>query len=170
MSWGLGSFQNKISGAEDDYNDARKKLAQATELSKKTASDFQTEGRAAAGQAAADKAGQAKKQAKAATMQAGGNRLQAATNAAGAAQAASSEGYDTTSNAMTQAAQAQNQAQISSLQAEAAAKQTEAKSKSEEADKWYDRGAQIASSFIGGMASSDSRKKHIYIPKEQRSK
>ena len=132
-------------------------------------SELQKEGRAAAGQAASDKAGIAKRQAKAATMQSGGNRLQAATNAASAAQDASTEGYDTTSQAMTNAAQAQLQSRVNALTNEATGNDAQAKAAQERSQKRKDRVAQAAGTAMSFLAqSSDVRKKHVYIPKEDR--
>lgn len=155
-----------LENAEEKTDQARAKRAEATKLAQTSVSKLQQEGRAAAGQAASDKAGIAKRQAKATTMQNGGNRLQAATNAASAAQDASTTGYDETSQAMTNAAQAQLQSQINALNNEATALDKEAETSREKSEKRKDRTAQAAASVMKFL--SDCRKKHVYIPKEDR--
>lgn len=153
--------------AEEKTKQARAKREEATKLASKSVSEFQKEGRAAAGQAASDKAGIAKRQAKASIMQSGGNRLQAATNAASAAQDASTEEYDTTSQAMTNAAQAQNAAQVAALNNEASGLQKEAEEAQKRSQNRKNRIVQAAGAAMT-LLSSDCRKKHVYIPKEDR--
>lgn len=163
----MSKFTDFFTG-NDHKRKAESLREEAAKIENKSAEELQKEGTAYAGRAASNKASQAKKQAKAASMQNGGNRLQAANAAANAAQEAASEGYDSAAQAGTALAQAQDaankNAQRNSLLNQA---------NSEESKK-------SGFDVIGGIATtaaqvknlaSDSNKKHVkhtYIPKEER--
>lgn len=94
--WGsvFGTTNANEAQAKEAYQNAldnsKKNLRSSTEL-------YQA-GRSAAGAAAADKAGIAKKQAKGAAMMNGASKLQGALQGAAAATDASQQGYDETAN------------------------------------------------------------------------
>lgn len=83
----------------------------AIDTSRKSAKQLYQEGREVAGTAAVDKAGLAKKQAKAASMQAGSGKLFAAIQGAQAATEAAQTGYDEAAQSAAQMAQSQENAQ-----------------------------------------------------------
>lgn len=176
MSW----FSDTVSGVNDFFTGDRKKENKADELRQqakniknKSAAEIQNEGRAVAGQAASDKAGIAKRQAKAASMMANGNRLQAATNASSAATNAATEGYDTASQAYSQMAQ---QSDLQQKEAERQALLNQANAQDTRTENQKNRRSQMfntALSVAGGLASSDKNKKsvkHTYIPADKRVK
>lgn len=155
------------------YDKSNELLKQAGDLKGKDISELQAEGRSAAGQAASDKAGQAKRQAKAASMQSGGNRLAAANAAASAAQKASSEGFDTTANAMTSLAAQKDAsdtaAKRQSLQQQASNEIGKAEAKQKRRQALIDAGTKTLST-IGSVLSDEDKKvtKHTYIPVDKR--
>lgn len=172
MSWFSGVVENVgnfFTGDKDKREEADKLREKTKDIKNKSTSELQKEGRAAAGQAAADKAGIAKSQAKAASMQANGNRLQAATNAASAAQQASTEGYDTASQGYTNIA-AQQDAQEKAAQRDALNSQANSLDSRVEGDK--NRRQQFATTAMtmAGSLSDKGKKcvKHTYIPSEKR--
>lgn len=164
----MSKFTDFFTG-NDHKRKAQSLRDEAAKIENKSAEELQKEGTAYAGRAASNKASQAKKQAKAASIQNGGNRLQAANAAANAAQEAASEGYDSAANAGTALAQAQDtankNAQRNSLLNQANAEE----SKKSGLD--VIGGIATTAASIKNLTSSDSNKKHVkhtYIPKEER--
>lgn len=160
-------FIDEISGKDKD--------AKKTETKESTdIGQLQAEGRAAAGQAASDAAGQAKQSAKAASMQQSGNKMAAAANAAAAAGNAAQQGYADTSNAMTNIAAGNEQGDLNRQM------QTDIANANREESRYQQDKQRKASMFnsmatlggtLGGAALSDETKKkvkHTYIPVENR--
>lgn len=166
--WATGEDEVKKATAQ-----ANKLIQQASELKTKSAEETMKEGRAAAGTAAADKAGEAKSQAKAASAMSGGSRLQNAMAGAKAAGKAASEGYTDTANqvAATQAQiDAQNVANKQNLAAQQASNLTTAAQN--KANREQQRNAAI-STTLGSIFSDGTVKdikKHTYLKPEDRIK
>lgn len=168
-----GGFSLVADAVKDNFSNNKK--SEKVETQKSTSlPELQKQGREMAGQAAADKAGEAKRAAKAATMQTSGNKLAAATNAAAAAGNAASQGYADTANQMTSLAVNQEQ---SDLNRQAQTDQFNAKMQEDRYQKQKDRNATMFSSAlgaagagIGGALSDETKKKtkHTYIPVEKR--
>ncbi len=161
------SLQTWMSGGDtsDAYSQANKLLEERKKNAKSTEQIYQ-EGRAAAGQAAADKAGQAKKAAKGAAMMGGAGKLQSAIAGAGAAADAASQGYSETANqaAAVGANQEANLNKLTEAQAANLTNQAESEAKRKAATR---QGALSAAATVLSDCSSKV-KKHHYIPKEER--
>lgn len=150
--------------------------AKKTETKESTnVGQLQAEGRAAAGQAASDAAGQAKQAAKAATMQTSGNKMAAAANAAAAAGNAAQQGYADTSNAMTNIAAANEQGdlnrQLQSDIANADREENRYQQKKQRQANMFNSMASLGGALGGAYLASDETKKkvkHTYIPVENR--
>lgn len=129
MGWlsnSLSKFKDWVGGYDNEDNKAYVNKAKEATNAVKDTQTLANEGRSAAGIAAADKAGEAKKAAKAAAMQGGGGKLAAATSGANAAANASAQGYAETANQMTNVAAGQNAAKVGAISGEANALQTKA--------------------------------------------
>ncbi len=112
-------YEKEISRASEDYktsmndisNTYNTDVANAMKLQKST-KELYNEGKEQASAAASNKAGLAKRNAKAATMQTNGSKLMAAIQGAQSATDAATQGYDESAQSAAGMAQAQNQAQI----------------------------------------------------------
>lgn len=141
-------------GTREELDKASKKTQEQLESAKsdiKSAEQAYTEGRGAAGIAAADKAGIAKKQAMAASKMGGGSKLANAIAGAGAAASASQEGYDqqAAQGATLAAQEGQAKANLKAQQAQntMAAAQQKAQTKMQEGQQW----AQLGSAGVQGL-------------------
>lgn len=127
MFIGQGIISTAQSNANEFLKNAEEKANEtiaAVDTSRSSASELYNEGREVAGQAASDKAGLAKKEAKAASAMAGGSKLFNALQGAAAATEATQEGFDNTvNNAAALAANQENaekQAALSAATSQAA--------------------------------------------------
>lgn len=174
MGWlsnSLSKFKDWIGGYDNEDNKAYvNKAAEATKAVKDTQT-LANEGRSAAGIAASDKAGEAKKAAKAAAMQGGGGRLAAATSGANAAANASAQGYAETANQMTNVAANQNAAKVGAISGEANALQTKAANRQNAKNTFttnygapaFQQGLKTLNGGIQSLVSSDASKKTIQV-------
>lgn len=139
-----------IEEAGAEYNKQMKELA----ANQKSAKDLYSEGKEIAGAAASNKAGQAKRNAKAAAMQGSGSKLMSAIQGAQAAVDASTEGFDTAAgNAASLGANVQ--AQQNALKAQGAQANYNSKVASAEAkaQQAQNRGKAAKDAFISGVSS-----------------
>lgn len=151
---------------DQSYKDAQNYLSNV-DTSRKSAQQLYSEGNEAAGQAAGNKAGIAKRQAKAAAMMNGAGKLASAVQGAQAAGDAVSEGYDSTVSNAANLAASQENASKNAQQALAnqnasnaltygttksngvsAANQARAKSKSDRAKSLLELGSKALSSLV----------------------
>lgn len=161
------SLQNWMSGGDtsDAYSQANK-ILEERKKNAKSAEQIYQEGRGAAGQAAADKAGQAKKAAKGAAMMGGAGKLQSAIAGAGAAADAAAQGYSDTAN-QAAAVESQREANLNKIA------EQQANLVTSQAEGQANRRSKMAQAAAGlaAAALSDGNskiKKHHYIPKESR--
>lgn len=161
------TLQTWMSGGDtsDAYEQAQKVLDERKKNAKTTEQIYQ-EGRGAAGQAAADKAGQAKKAAKGAAMMQGAGKLRSAIAGAGAASSAASEGYSETAN-QAAGVEAQREANLNKIA------EQQANLVTQQAENKANRRSTMAQGAAGiaAAALSDGNskvRKHRYIPKEDR--
>ena len=118
----LAAINNAKAEADKALSEGKTKAQaylDAIDTSRKSAKELYQEGREIAGMEAADKAGIAKKQAKAAASQAGASKLFSAIQGAQAATDAVQQGYDEAAQAGANMAQSQEEAQKSAEMAKA---------------------------------------------------
>ena len=173
-----GDTSGAYKEAERKNAAAQAQLEAAKNIKTKSNEELMKEGQSAAGVAAANKAGEAKKAAKAAATMGGAGRLQSATSAAQAAGEAASSGFQDTAAAQSaQAAQkdlAEKQAQIdlAKSQADLTAQQGQANIAQAESEANRKAGMrQTVLSAVGGLFSDErvkNFKKHSYIKPEER--
>ena len=136
----------------------------AIDTSRKSAKQLYQEGREIAGTAANDKAGLAKKQAKAAAMQAGGGKLFAAIQGAQAATDAVQTGYDEAAQSAAQMAQSQENAQkgaeMSKAQSQANTELNTAQSQAQNATSLGAAAAGAAQNYGNQRVSAEENKKN----------
>lgn len=161
------SLQNWMSGGDtsDAYSQANKILEERKKNAKTTEQIYQ-EGRGAAGQAAADKAGQAKKAAKGAAIMSGAGKLQSAIAGASAAADAAAQGYSDTAN-QASAVESQREANLNKIAETQAANLTN-QAESEAKRKAASRQGALAAAATALSDGNSKIKKHHYIPKEER--
>jgi hypothetical protein len=160
----LGKFKDWVGGYDESDNNAYVNKAKEATNAVKDTQTLANEGRAAAGIAAADKAGEAKKAAKAAAMQGGGGKLAAATSGANAAANASAQGYAETANQMTGVAANQNAAKVGAISGEANALQNKAANRQNAKNTFTTNyGAPTFQQGLKNLASSDASKKIIQV-------
>jgi hypothetical protein len=158
----LSKFKDWVGGYDESDNNAYINKAKEATNAVKDTQTLANEGRAAAGVAAADKAGEAKKAAKAAAMQGGGGKLAAATSGANAAANASAQGYAETANQMTGVAANQNAAKVGAISGEANALQTKAANRQNARNTFTTNYG--ASAFKQGLSMlSDASTKNIQV-------
>ena len=157
---------------------AQQQLQVAKNIKNKSVEETMREGQAAAGTAAANKAGEAMKNAKAAAVMGNAGRLQAATAGAGAAADAASQGFTETANASQALAASQDQAEkqrqvdLAKAQADLTAAQGQnqiAQAEGEAGRKGAMRQATLGA--VGALFSDEkvkSFKRHTYIKPEDR--
>lgn len=144
----------------DAYN-ASRQLLEERKKNIKGAQQIMQESRAAAGTAAADKAGEAKKAASGAAKMANASKLTAATQGAAAAGQAASEGYQEAAQSAS-ALESQKEQQLTNLA------QQQAQSVTDEAENKAKRRQSQNAAALGAVATalSDGNKKtrkHCYI-------
>lgn len=157
-SWATGGDTSDAYTASNQILEQRKKNI-------KGAQQLAQEGRAVAGQAAADKAGQAKKAAVGAAKMANASKLTAATQGAAAAGEAASQGYQDAANTAA-ALESQKESQLSDLakqQSENLIQQKENEAKRKQSQNQTTLGA-VASVLSDG----NKKRKHCYISPEER--
>lgn len=166
----FNKFREFMGGYDSSDNEAAVKKAEEATKAVKSTEEIGKEANSYAGAAAANQAGLAKKQAKAAAMQNGGGRLAAATSAAGAAQNASTEGFSNAANTGAQVATGQNAAKVGALSGESNAIANKAANRQNAINSHANRVTSLANTSISAAGSmlSDEKKKHTYIPKEDR--
>lgn len=166
MTWSdfTDSLGVTYKGTRKDLEKAGKEAQAQLESAKgdiKSAQQAYTEGRAAAGIAAADKAGIAKKQAMAASKMAGGSKLANAIAGAGAAASASQEGYDqqAAQGASLAAQEGQAKANLKAQQANVGLQtaQQKAQTKMQEGQQWSQLGQAGITGLFGLGASLGSK-------------
>lgn len=169
------SFFNDIFGFNDaddlkeGYDKANQVLSDA-QKNMKSASQLYAEGRGVAGQAAADKAGQAKKSAVGASKMAGASKLQQAIQGSAAASDASAKGYSETASNAAAMEQANQNAKLNLANQQASNIRSQAEAEQARRDNKRNRlatfGATMASVFSDG--TQKKFKRHEYIKKENR--
>lgn len=156
---------------------AQQQLQAAKNIKNKSAEETMQEGQTAAGVAAANKAGEAAKNAKAAAVMGNAGRLQAATAGANAAADAASQGFTETANAsqalaaQQDAAEKQRQVDLAKAQANLTAAQGQQQIAQAEGE--ADRRAGMRQATLGAVGSifsdaSCKKFKHTYIKPEDR--
>lgn len=170
-------FKNWATGDDGDTSKATAQanqiLKEAANLKTKSAAETMTEGREAAGQAAADKASSAKTQAKAAAAMGGAGRMGSALAGAKAAGQAASEGYSDTAN---QIASTQSQIDAQNVANKQQLARTQASNITSAAENKANREAQQRAGVLSAVGSifSDGNvkniKKHTYIKPDERIK
>lgn len=158
---------------------AQQQLQAAKNIKNKSVEETMQEGQTAAGIAAANKAGEAAKNAKAAAVMGNAGRLQAATAGANAAADAASQGFTETANAsqalaaQQDAAEKQRQVDLAKAQADLTAAQGQQNINQAEGEAQR-RGAmrQATLGAVGALFSDANCKKfkHTYIPASERRK
>ena len=175
----LGDTSGAYESAARANEQAQQQLEAAKNIKTKSAEETMKEGQTAAGVAAANKAGEAKKQAKAAATMGNASRLQSALAGAGAASKAASEGFSDTANSQAQLASQkdladkQNQINLAQKQADLTAQQGQQQIAQAEGE--AQRKSNMATGIMSALAGwSDGRcktyKVHNYIEASNRSK
>lgn len=169
------SFFNDIFGFNDE-DDLKKGYQNANDIisnaqkNMKSASQLYNEGRGVAGQAAADKAGQAKKSAIGASKMAGASKLQQAIQGSAAASDASTKGYSETASNAAAMEQSNEQAKLAAANAQAANVRAAAEAEQNRRDSKRNRLAQFGGAMASAFSDKNSKsfKRHEYIKKENR--
>lgn len=161
-----GIYEWATGGDTSDAYEASRNILEERKKNIKGAQQIMNESRAAAGQAAADKAGEAKKAATGAARMANASKLTAATQGAAAASKAASEGYQEAANqaANIEASKEQQLTNIAGEQAKSITDEAEGKAKRRQAQNTATMSA-VASVLSDGSCKN---KKHSYIPVEKR--
>lgn len=167
-------FFNDIFGFDDSdeidkqYEKARK-LRESAKNNFRSTEELAKAGRAAAGVASADKAGAAKKQAKAAAVMNNATGLQASIQGASAAAQGAVEGYDEASQKAMAQEQAADKEKADIDISNAESLEDQAKLEQQRKEKKRDRISNIGSTLGAALISSDGNiKKRSYIAKELR--
>lgn len=159
---------------------AQQQLEQAKNIKGKSVEETMREGQTAAGTAAANKAGEAMKNAKASAVMGNAGRLQAATAGANAAADASSQGYTETANASqalaAQQDQAEKQRQVDLAKAQADLTRAQGEQNIAQAEGEAQRKGAMRQATLGAVGAlfSDEgckdfkKRKHTYIKPEDR--
>lgn len=147
-------YENSMKGIREDYA----KDVEAAQAKRKSVKQIGQEGKEAAAAEAANKAGIAKKNAKAAAMQTSGSKLMSAIQGAQAANDAVQQGYDNAAARNTSMAQAINEADITNA---LTAAQNKANLAGQVADQKYNTTANVAAKRKESADASANRKSQV---------
>ena len=155
-------YEEEMNKAQSEYESAMKGVSDtyasdvaAAQAKRKSTKELGAEGKEAAAAEASNKAGIAKRNAKAAAMQTSGSKLMSAIQGAQAANDAVSSGYDSAAARNTSMAQAINEADITNA---LTAAQNKADLASTAAKNKYDTASNIASTKKANADASANRK------------
>lgn len=155
-------YEEEMKRAQADYDASMKDIregyakdVEAAQAKRKSLKQIGAEGKEAAATEASNKAGIAKKNAKAAAMQTSGSKLMAAIQGAQAANDAVSSGFDASAARNTSMAQAINEADITNA---LTAAQNKADYASKAAGKKYDTASDIAATRKASADKASDRK------------
>jgi len=158
-------YEKEMKKAQADYEAAMKGVSDtyasdvaAAQAKRKSLKEIGAEGKEAAATEASNKAGLAKKNAKAAAMQTSGSKLMSAIQGAQAANDAVSSGFDASAARNTSMAQSINEADITNA---LTAAQNKADLASSAAKNKYDTASSIASTKKANADASAARKSQL---------
>lgn len=158
-------YEEEMKKAQAEYESAMKNVSDtyasdvsAAQANRKSVKELGAEGKEAAAAEASNKAGLAKRNAKAAAMQTSGSKLMSAIQGAQAANDAVQEGYDASAARNTSMAQAINEADITNA---LTAAQNKADLASTAAKNKYDTASNIASTKKANADASAQRKSQL---------
>lgn len=158
-------YEEEMKRAQADYDASMKDIregyakdVEAAQAKRKSLKQIGAEGKEAAATEASNKAGLAKRNAKAAAMQASGSKLMSAIQGAQAANDAVQEGFDASAARNTSMAQAINEADITNA---LTAAQNKADMASRVAGKKYDTASNVAATRKANADASANRKSQL---------